>query len=177
MKAANSLCYEAQILGGSYVKLAVQILAGCVAAALVLVLVASGYLAFSAQVSSDGVPTVAGHKVLAVVSGSMEPAIRTGDIIVVKPVADPLEEVNEGTVITYWAAGREDVLITHRVKKTVLVDGHPMGYVTQGDANEVPDRALIAPDQVVGVYHSRVPYVGYVTAFLLRALGIVALTG
>jgi len=159
------------------VKLAVQVLGGCVAAALVLVLGTAGYLAFSARASEDGMPTVAGHKVLAVVSGSMEPAIRTGDMIVVKPVADPLQEVNEGTVITYWSTDRENLLITHRVKKTVLVDGHPMGYVTQGDANERPDQALIAPEQVVGVYRSRVPYFGYVTAFLLKALGIVALTG
>ena len=87
---------------------------------------------------ADRIPAVFDYKVLSVLSGSMEPAIRTGDVIIVEPLR-PEHEIREGDVITFRAADAPDMLITHRVIGIVSVNGEPAAYVTKGDANEAPD--------------------------------------
>ncbi len=154
-------------------KIALKVLNLLFTAALVLVIIGSTALAFSARRSGDAIPTVMGHKVLNVVSGSMEPTIHTGDVIVVKPLADPVQEIRDGDIITYRAQEKADMLITHRVTGTILVNGKPVGYTTQGDANEAPDLQVVGPQQVVGRYEWRIPYFGYVTAFLRKPAGVI----
>lgn len=156
------------------VKIALKVLNALITAALVLVILAATGLAFSARRSGDAIPTVMGHKVLNVVSGSMEPAIHTGDVIIVKPLANPALEVRDGDIITYRSPEKADVLITHRVIGTIKVNGAPVGFATQGDANEAPDLRLVAPEQVVGRMGGRIPYFGYVSVFLRKPVGILA---
>lgn len=141
----------------------------------VLVLLAS-FLTISARSSTDRVPTIAGHKVLNVLSGSMAPAIRTGDVIVVRPLL-PGEVPKEGDVITYRVQGEtarnREMMITHRVMGTVLVNGKPVAFATKGDANDSPDETPVALQAIVGVYRFRVPFFGYVAYFVRQPVGIV----
>ncbi|MFZ5649991.1 MAG: signal peptidase I [Bacillota bacterium] len=140
---------------------------------LVLVISAAAFLAFSARFSGDKMPSVAGHKVLTVLSGSMEPAIHTGDVIIIRPLA-PDEQVKEGDVITFRTREKADMLITHRVMGIVSVNGVPKAYVTKGDANDSHDLSTVAREQVVGVYQWRVPYFGYFSDLLRKPFGIIA---
>lgn len=153
-------------------RLVLRILNGAITAALLLAIAAAGTLAFTARRSPDGIPTVLGHKVLAVVSGSMEPAIHTGDVIIVKPMA-PDQEVRDGDIVTYRVHEKPDMLVTHRVVGTVKVNGEPVAYVTKGDANPDKDLATIGRDQIVGTYRWRILYFGYISAFLRKPIGIV----
>lgn len=153
-------------------KMALKILNVLVTGALVLVIGAAAILGFSARRSGDAIPTIAGHKVLAVISGSMEPAIRTGDVIIVQPLKDPANEVKDGDVITFRAKEKADMLITHRIIGTVKVDGKPVAFGTKGDNNQVIDRDVVAPEQIIGRYEWRIPYFGYVTTFIRTPLGI-----
>lgn len=139
---------------------------------LVLVIAAAAFLAFSARFSKDKIPTVAGHKVLTVLSGSMEPAIHTGDVVIIRPIT-PADEIKEGDVITFRTKEKADMLITHRVMGTVNVNGVPKAYVTKGDANDSEDLSTVARDQVVGIYQWRVPYFGYVSNFMHKPVGII----
>ena len=154
-------------------KLFLKVLNHVITVGLVLIIGAAGALAFSARRSGDAIPTVLGHKVLTVISGSMEPAIHTGDVIVVKPVSDPERGVRDGDVITFRSQERSDMLITHRVEGTILINGVPTAYVTKGDANESIDTTPVRPEQIVGVYQWRVPYFGYFSAFIRQPLGVV----
>jgi signal peptidase I len=154
-------------------KVAFKILNGLITGALILVIGSAAILGFSARRSGDAIPTIAGHKVLAVISGSMEPGIRTGDVIIVKPLKDPANEVKDGDVITFRAREKADMLITHRVIGTVKVDGKPVAFGTKGDNNEVVDREVVAPEQIIGRYEWRIPYFGYITNFIRTPLGIV----
>jgi signal peptidase I len=72
---------------------------------------------------------------LVVVSGSMEPEIRRGDLIITIPVAASDVEIGEVTTLRSDASGR---LVTHRV---IAVNRSGEDYVIkmQGDANGVPD--------------------------------------
>lgn len=70
-----------------------------------------------------------------VMSGSMEPEIMTGDLIVATPT--PVEALFVGDVATLISA-HSDTPVTHRIIDIVPVgDGYDIRM--QGDANEVPD--------------------------------------
>lgn len=78
----------------------------------------------------DELPGVFGVKPAVVLSGSMEPAIETGDLILLRDT-DPLA-LEKGDVICYLSSGKA---VTHRIVGiTAGEDGRPR-YVTQGDAN------------------------------------------
>ncbi|HLN63876.1 MAG TPA: signal peptidase I [Symbiobacteriaceae bacterium] len=142
---------------------------------LVLIIVAASGLALSARVSADRIPTVKAHKILTVLSGSMEPGIHTGDAIIIRPLL-PQEEPNEGDVITFRAAtakGAKEMLITHRVAGIILVNGKKTAYVTKGDANQAPDQTPVAREAIVGIYKWRIPYFGYVSNFLRTPVGVI----
>lgn len=88
-----------------------------------------------------------------VVSDSMAPAIRRGDIVVASP-ADPAQ-LGPPDVIVHRHATAGD-LVTHRIVE-VTADGD---LVTRGDANGVTDARPVAPEQVTGVGRVLVPMVG-----------------
>lgn len=87
-----------------------------------------------------GTPTVFGYSVQRVTSGSMEPTLMVGDIILSKDVDDP-SEIEVGDIITFKGDFSFDFNnVTHRVliapQKNILGE-----YVltTQGDANKTVD--------------------------------------
>lgn len=143
-----------------------------VTAVLLLLIGAVVVLAFSGRRSPDRIPTLGGHKVLTVLSGSMEPAIHTGDVVIIRSLAEK-EEIQEGNIITFRTKEKADMLITHRVVGVVSVNDVPSAYVTKGDANDVEDLSTVARSQVVGTYAWRLPYFGYLVSFLRKPLGII----
>lgn len=106
-----------------------------------------------------------------VLSGSMEPAISPGDVVVVADA--PASRIGEGDVITFARPG-VDTPTTHRV---VEVSESEVGevYTTKGDANEDPDAQPIQESQVVGKVTFVLPFVGYVIQFVNTQVGFAAL--
>lgn len=76
------------------------------------------------------------YKILTVLSGSMEPALPRGALVVDVPT--PLASIRPGDIITFQVPGTSNVLETHRVKK-ILNHGIQPIVQTQGDANAQPD--------------------------------------
>lgn len=110
------------------------------------------------------VPRLIGATPYTILTGSMEPSMPPGTLVVVKPV--PAEEIAIGSVITYQLRSGEPTVVTHRV---IGVGSNGKGesvFSTQGDANNVPDAVLVRAVQVRGerVYH--VPYIGKVTTLI-----------
>lgn len=140
---------------------------------LVGIVILAGGLNIAARASKDRTPTILGRKVLSVLSGSMRPALGVGDVVVVRPLS-PTDPIKDGDIITYRsnAGDQNGMLITHRVISTVLVNGKPTAFITKGDANDSPDVSPIKREQVMGVYQFRVPYMGYLSAFIRTPLGI-----
>ena len=72
---------------------------------------------------------------LTVLSGSMEPTLQTGDVVVAKRVEPG--DVRIGDVVTYRSpTGR---LVTHRVR-ALHQTGERFVFVTKGDANNSTER-------------------------------------
>ncbi|MDA8234128.1 MAG: signal peptidase I [Clostridia bacterium] len=153
-------------------KLVLKITNIVLTSALILIIAFAAVIGFSAWLSEDKIPTINGYKLLTVLSGSMEPAIQTGDVIIERPLAAG-EKVKEGDIITFFTKEKTDMLITHRVVGTINVNGKPAAYVTKGDANQSKDLSTVAPDQIVGIYKGRIPYFGYVSNFLHKPVGII----
>jgi signal peptidase len=98
---------------------------------------------------------VVGWKPMVVTTGSMQPAINPGDIVLSAP-PEPDVQLSTGTVITFEDPARPGELITHRVE-SVNPDGT---YSTRGDANSASDSYEVAPDELTGVGRLLVPAVG-----------------
>lgn len=110
-----------------------------------------------------------------VLSGSMEPAIGAGDLVVVGPIG--ADQIEEGDVITFRdadspAAGEQTDRVTHRVIGVDRSDGSPQ-FRTQGDANEDPDPGVVTPSQVIGEVWVAIPLIGYPVAFAGTRLGTI----
>lgn len=118
--------------------------------------------AFASQVSGVNESGVLNRNVLIVQSGSMSPSVRTGDVVVVKNVAQSQRSsLQVGDVVTFKAANNQAKLITHRIVGVRHLPSGETFYTTKGDANEVQDSALLTPDRVVGEVEFRVPRLGY----------------
>lgn len=105
-------------------------------------------------------------KILEVLSGSMEPAIHTGSIVLAKPAAN----YRIGDVITFGQIGKDQTPTTHRIYDIRLQTGQPV-YITKGDANNAPDNAEIAQSEVRGKVILSIPLIGYVIEFAKKPLG------
>ena len=90
-------------------------------------------------------PTVFGYSINRVVSGSMEPAIEIGDVIINKAVTD-ITDLKVGDIITFQGDSRFDNnKVTHRIIVAPYDDGTGnIVLVTKGDANKIDDGVINA---------------------------------
>lgn len=112
------------------------------------------------------IPITGNYKVLTVLSGSMEPSIKIGSVVAVKPSGD----YKIGEVITFGPYSKIKAPITHRIYDIKVVEGNPI-YITKGDANNAPDTREISKKDVVGKVLFSVPLVGYAVNFAKQPLG------
>lgn len=100
-----------------------------------------------------------------IISGSMEPEIDIGDVVIVRRV-EP-EQVVLGDVIQYREIER-DVRINHRVIEIREDErGLPL-FITKGDANANPDSDPVLAEQLTGKVVHVVPRIGWITIVLRR---------
>lgn len=100
-----------------------------------------------------------------IVTGSMEPLIKPGDIVLVQKI--PGEETQIGDVIQYLHL-EEEIFITHRIIDLDERVGKKL--LTKGDNNPSADSDLVMPEQVKGKVIATIPKVGWLT-LLLKSRG------
>ncbi len=117
-----------------------------------------------------GSPIIRGDiKPAVVLSSSMKPYMKAGDIVLVEKT--PPKEVETGDVITFEdPSGRENVIITHRV-----IEKKENGFKTKGDNNENPDQFTVSNDDVIGETIFSVPLLGWLTSQEYRKLSWILL--
>jgi signal peptidase len=115
-------------------------------------------------------PIPGGYEVKIVQSGSMEPAIKTGSVVVIKPY----DTYVVGEVITFGEDTREKIPTTHRIIADTVIEGE-VYYTVQGDANEEPDAEPVLKADVIGKVILNVPYMGFVIDFARQPLGFILL--
>ncbi|MCJ7829656.1 signal peptidase I [Patescibacteria group bacterium] len=116
------------------------------------------------------IPFKNNFKILAVMSGSMKPTIKTGSLVFIKP--SPV--YNQGEIISFHPsdAKTEKGTVTHRIYYIESSLNHKF-YITKGDANNAPDPQRISEDRIVGKYIFAVPVLGYLIGFIKTIPGLV----
>lgn len=129
------------------------------------------------------IPRLTGWVPLTVLSGSMEPTIPIGSLVVVERLdgqQPDLSGIEVGDAITFMPNPNDPTLVTHRVVSTGgRADGTPV-FITRGDANGTNDPGPVSAEQVRGVVRYHVPYAGYVSTVLnveQKQQGVVVLAG
>jgi signal peptidase I len=114
---------------------------------------------------APSLPFVGTVELKIVQSGSMEPSIMTGAVVLILPKTS----YAEGDVITF-ADENANIPTTHRIVKSYTENGQTM-FVTKGDANEEEDMLPVPQSAVVGRVAFSVPYAGYVIDFARQPEG------
>lgn len=114
------------------------------------------------------VPIKNNYRIFSVMSGSMEPAIPVGSLIVVKPTV----EYQKDDIITFKSTQKEGDFTTHRIDEVRDVDGLK-SYITKGDANEMPDFESVDAERVVGREIFTIALAGYVLWFVKTLPGLI----
>lgn len=108
-----------------------------------------------------------GYRSLLVQSGSMEPTIMTGDIIVIQEH----NQYNTNDVVTFKDSDR---IVTHRI---IEEEGSASerAFQTKGDANRSADEARIKHSDILGEVIFTVPKLGYMVSFGQSLPGLIVL--
>lgn len=105
-------------------------------------------------------------------TGSMQPALDTGDIAIISEV--PIDDIQAGDIIQYERGGYS---IIHRVYE---VEGPETGnmkvFITKGDANSEPDSDPVTPEQVTGKVIFNIPKLGWIPLFFKSIFDKIGLT-
>jgi len=110
-----------------------------------------------------------GYQSFVIYSGSMEPTVKVGSLLVTRPV--DAEDLQVGDVITFRSPGNHTTL-THRVVSIRQEDGEWV-FQTKGDASLEPDpREIILRGQTSRMAFD-IPYLGYVVDFAKSVQGLV----
>lgn len=115
---------------------------------------------YSKFVKKDKIVKFFGKSLLVVVTGSMEPTIKAGELIIISEE----ENYKKDDIVTYF--DKDGYLITHRIIK--LSDNT---FITKGDGNNIEDEENNI-NQIEGkvVMHSRI--LGFFIIYLLKPLVI-----
>jgi signal peptidase I len=108
-------------------------------------------------------PSLFGGRSLTVLSGSMEPALGVGDVIVNSRVAPA--EVRVGDIVTFSDPEGTGKLITHRVRQ-VRISGGTAHLVTKGDNTNAVERWDMPAGGSLGRVELRVPLLGFLVFWL-----------
>lgn len=119
------------------------------AAAIALILVSVFVLLSVVLTPAGQVPQVLGYSVFRVMTGSMEPEIRSDSLLVVKKT--PPEEIAPGDVISFFSPdpALEGAVNTHRVVRIEEENGE-IRFITKGDANLIEDTYPVEESALVG---------------------------
>ena len=116
------------------------------------------------------------YPMLAVASGSMEPTLYKGDLIMVQGVSTgydikvgPKDSAEPGDIIVFHRPTDPSELIVHRAIDKELRGG-VWYFQTKGDANFSPDSWELAEDHLVGKVVGHVSHIGYIPLFLREFL-------
>ena len=123
-------------------------------------------IALALFLAASKLPIPGNYKILTVLSGSMEPAVKTGAVVVVKPAP----EYKIGDIITFTNTGDARMPVTHRIVAIDNSNGE-QSFITKGDANEEADSRKVALNDIIGKLLFSIPFLGYVLEFLKQPQG------
>ena len=112
------------------------------------------------------VPHLLGYEQYVVVSGSMEPAIPVGSLVMAKPVKPA--ELQVGDVIVFYTERHIDTPVTHRVVENRIDERE---FITKGDANAANDITPVLYENIDGKVAGHIPRIGFMVGLFGTVMG------
>ena len=128
------------------------------------------YVARISYLSSNGRINESKINFYTILTQSMWPNIKAGDIIVTYKTDNNVYE--EGDIITFVSndVANVGITITHRIDRVYFEDSKIL-YRTKGDNNNVADSKGVEPSNVIGKVVMKIPKAGYIQQFLVTKTG------
>lgn len=100
-----------------------------------------------------------------IATGSMEPGIKPGDIILVERIVDieGINALNVGDIIQFE---RDGVLISHRIIEIHNDEKEGISFITKGDNNTAEDSYQVKPENIRGQIVKTIPKIGWPTLLI-----------
>lgn len=127
------------------------------------ILIYNIFIILQAIINPNKTPNFLGIKTYIIISGSMEPNLKIGDIVIVKETKK--EDLKVGDIISFRHG---QSVITHRINEI-----SEEKYVTKGDNNNTTDDELIEYNQIEGKVEKRIPVVGKIALMLHQKISII----
>lgn len=114
-------------------------------------------------------PSFLGIKTYTIVSGSMEPEIQIGDIVIVKEVEE--DKLQEGDIISFRQG---QSVVTHRIIG-IIENENEKTYKTKGDNNNIEDRQEIGFALIEGKLIGKIPFLGKIAQMLQGKITVIVI--
>lgn len=136
-------------------KVILKWLGNCISTMFIILLVCAVFIVIASR-AAGGETSLFGYQLKTVLSGSMEPEMQVGSVILVKQTEGD-DTFESGDVITFMT--KDAILVTHRI---IGVENDGQRFITKGDNNNGPDVEPVLAHNIVGKYSGwTLPYVGY----------------
>lgn len=129
---------------------------------LIVIIVLVGFVTIGSFVN------IFSFKFFIVSSGSMQPTIKTGSLI----LSQKTKDVKKNDIITFFYPLNEVKYVTHRVINVENVNKNEVVYRTKGDANNTVDSGFVRPEAVYGRVLFAIPWLGYFFSFVRTTPGL-----
>ena len=117
-------------------------------------------------------PSLFGYSIFRVSTGSMEPELMIGDVILTKEV-DDVNSLQVGDVITYRGTIGEytNMMITHKIVRAPYVENGKTYVITKGVANDIEDQP-VEVSQISSKLVCKIPFLDWLYSFFLTPWGL-----
>lgn len=117
-------------------------------------------------------PSLFGYSIFRVSTGSMEPELMVGDVILTKEV-DDVNSLQVGDVITYRGTIGEytNMMITHKIVRAPYEENGITYVITKGVANDIEDQPVEA-NQISSKLVCKIPFLDWLYSFFLTPWGL-----
>lgn len=139
---------------------------------LVPILIMNLVLIVKSFADPDSVPSINGYSPLIVLTESMDPDIKAGDLIITKSIDK--SDIEVGMTVSFFDPNSDSgAVVTHQIIEKVIQDGQVL-YRTKGINNNIADRELVPEDNVIGEYTgTRFAGLGSIVLFAQSTWGLV----
>lgn len=136
---------------------------------LLIILIYNIFLISKSGLSDAEAKDVFGYKAYIIITDSMKPNVRYGDVIITTKINE--EKLKVGDIVTFKKNGE---IVSHRIIK-VEDNGEKKEYITKGDNNNIEDSQTIVYQDILGTKVSIVPFLGLAILSLKSKIYIVLL--
>ena len=135
-----------------------------------IVIFSLGYIVF------NYVPFIAKYNHYVIVTGSMEPKINIGDVVIIDTGKD-VNEIFEQDIIAFYVDiyddGTDEVIV-HYVY-SVTGEGDDKVFRTYSEMDDDPDEWILSKDDIIGIHVLTIPKIGPFILFAQSTIGRIVL--